>query len=335
MNDDKLAGNMAVSPQEAPEVPSKSVTDNDGSTEEKPQEVGAVVPKKHKKVAVLVIAVLAVVALGSLVGLLIWQPWRESANETGDGGDEMTQSPVDDVVTDDEKTPAEGKPGGEGSVKTPDELVREIRDNEGLGNIIQPDGKKFYVFSNRVLAVEVVVKQDGYETTDYDFVMSIADELEQALKARGFEAVRQSVGITEYYINRETGVICDLGGRIICMHRSWYDPRMAELADGLYDAIVKAGYDYDAILVDYDEVVDSAIKPYQRVISGVSQSGAFGGAAGYFYRKSPEDEWQLFTIRQDNPMCEEYDTEDLKKAFAGEECWTMEGKESVNKVVGE
>ena len=63
------------------------------------------------------------------------------------------------------------------------------------------------------------------------------------------------------------------------------------------------------------EIKDSAYSPYQTTWMGV------GGAAGLFYRTSSESKWQYFTATQSFLYCDEYNTDDLKKAYLGEECY--------------
>lgn len=65
------------------------------------------------------------------------------------------------------------------------------------------------------------------------------------------------------------------------------------------------------------EIKNSTYSPYQTLWINV------GGAAGLFYRTSSESKWQYFTATQGTLECKAYDTDDLKKAYLGEECYNM------------
>ena len=64
-----------------------------------------------------------------------------------------------------------------------------------------------------------------------------------------------------------------------------------------------------------NNIKDSQYTPYQTLRISV------GGAAGLFYRTSPEAKWQFFTGTQAVLDCSDYNTEDLKKAYLGEPCY--------------
>jgi hypothetical protein len=48
-----------------------------------------------------------------------------------------------------------------------------------------------------------------------------------------------------------------------------------------------------------------------------------------FYRVSPEAEWQYFTATQGLMPCTNYNTEDIRNAFAGETCFDESNGETL------
>lgn len=65
-----------------------------------------------------------------------------------------------------------------------------------------------------------------------------------------------------------------------------------------------------------EDIKDSGVDKYQNIYA----SGA--DAAEIFYRKSPDDDWVYFTGTQGVLLCDEdFNTAELKNAFAGTICW--------------
>ena len=64
-----------------------------------------------------------------------------------------------------------------------------------------------------------------------------------------------------------------------------------------------------------NKIKDSQNTPYQTLEVEI------GGGYALFYRTSPEGKWQYFAGGQSYLDCSDYNTEDLKKAFAGDVCY--------------
>lgn len=71
------------------------------------------------------------------------------------------------------------------------------------------------------------------------------------------------------------------------------------------------------------KIRDSEYAPYQSFGAGVK------GAVGLFYRTGPDAKWQFFTSVQGPLECSEYNTDDLRKAFAGDYCYNGEERSTV------
>ncbi len=120
------------------------------------------------------------------------------------------------------------------------------------------------------------------------------------------------------FFNPETNIACSgVVGHVACANLSWINPEQITLGQQLATAYGK-DIRFDAPLI----IKDSSYSPYQTVSVPISTPGAFqGGALGLFYRSSPESNWQYFTGTQAVLSCSDYNTDDLKRAFAGSVCY--------------
>lgn len=119
------------------------------------------------------------------------------------------------------------------------------------------------------------------------------------------------------FVNQADGIVCSVSTTgTDCGYKTWYNEADAELSNKLAQ-IYKAATSNDAhyLVAKVQNIVDSPIAPYQRIEVGMP------GFAASFYRVSPDAEWQFFAEGQSAPQCSEYNTEDLRKAFAGMSCF--------------
>lgn len=100
---------------------------------------------------------------------------------------------------------------------------------------------------------------------------------------------------------------------------TWLTAKEKTTLEELETAYFQKTNEYPAIFGNTtSDVKDSTYEPYQTIWINV------GGAAGLFYRTSPDSAWQYFTATQGELECTDYDTEDLKKAYFGEQCFSLE-----------
>ena len=139
------------------------------------------------------------------------------------------------------------------------------------------------------------------------------------------------------YINNDSEIVCNMyefsewnsynGNsayvKLSCAKTNWHWLSEDEilLANGLAEAYYEETGEYPSVLHNYiGQIDDSGYESYQRIRATI------GGGYALFYRSSAEDDWKYFTGGQSPLMCEEYDTDDLKKAFAGYECFNASGE---------
>ncbi len=85
----------------------------------------------------------------------------------------------------------------------------------------------------------------------------------------------------------------------------------------------KEGKELSSINVAEQDIKNSTVSPYQTVVANIviDLGGNYTTSPALFYRVSPNAEWQYFTLSQGQLPCSDYNTDDLKKAYAGETCF--------------
>lgn len=120
------------------------------------------------------------------------------------------------------------------------------------------------------------------------------------------------------YQNLAAGIICSKSTfwDIACGYQNWYNKTDADFSNELAEAYEAAtGEDAHYLVARVSDITDGAVSPYQTVQVAMTGSGAL------FYRTSPDNPWVFAFRGQDGPTCDEYNTQDLKNAFAGQACW--------------
>jgi hypothetical protein len=115
-------------------------------------------------------------------------------------------------------------------------------------------------------------------------------------------------------------IICTVGtgphAYVACSEKDWVTNETRELATQLSNAYYAKANSYPfTIRVTNPIIKDSSVSPYQTLQVGTEN------AAGLFYRVSPDAEWQYFTSTQAELECSEYNTDDIRKAYAGDKCY--------------
>jgi hypothetical protein len=137
------------------------------------------------------------------------------------------------------------------------------------------------------------------------------------------------VGEVDYY-SSEDGYICVFTPEssplyLDCGHTSWLSQAKKDLVKQLADAY-KRGVEtsYAVVYVDADpeEIETSPNGEYQRIYGGLDNAGVL------FYRKGSDGEWKYFTATQQALGCDQYDTDELKAAFEGRDCYDYENNKS-------
>lgn len=183
------------------------------------------------------------------------------------------------------------------------------------GSFIKIPGTDIWTTSNESYGVisEVSYYDSSIEKQIMDTAYSYAKEV---LSNNGFVETKDEISMsTKLFYNSNTSIYCmvsesSLPFRAECSKDTWISDEDKELVVSL-----AKNFGYSYIAAKSSNIKNSSVSPYQRLTA----NGA--GAALLFYRVSPNSEWQFFTATQAELLCSDYDTNDLKNAFAGERCW--------------
>lgn len=182
----------------------------------------------------------------------------------------------------------------------------------------KPDGLNTAVDYDRTYGFII---EEVNNKTLYDIVMDgrLGIDLAEVLVQRGFTKTEEIMG-SVLYKNPTTDIICmvtsGLPFGVTCAHVSWYNKENVAFLNNLAEAYKEKEGEYPYyVSADEANVVDSGYESYQRL------QGSLMGSVALFFRTSPEAQWQFFTGTQAVLSCGEYNTDDLKKAFAGEVCY--------------
>lgn len=315
-----------------------------GATESSEESVQAKKKLKQSNKTPILIGVIIVLVL-CLAGAITWGViMTQKANENavqedagrGEQGNESVDKPVDDN-------------NGELSEAEIDAEVRRIRNlaKAELAGFWSQYGDVEMIDIDDAAAVSVFYKMDDMITpvvlnkaygvkVQHDNVnlginyTAVYDEIyakiESLLVKEGFVdtglkySLSSSGPSDSVFVNDKTGVVCNVSmdARVACGHKTWYDVDDAELSEELAQAVLTAtGEDPEIVVARVKQIKDSEVMPYQTI------KAVRHGFRSMFYRVSPESSWQYFRSGQDGPACEEYTTDDLRKAFVGEACYAQ------------
>lgn len=159
-----------------------------------------------------------------------------------------------------------------------------------------------------------------YDSNNVDEPLLVEDKIAKKLASLGFAETKPTTSIwsSRIYTNPDSNIICSVNYfGTSCGYYKWVYDDTITMVNQLAEAYKNKEGEYPGVitLCEYSTIEDSSVSPYQTI--GVS----FDGAGGSFYRVSPSAEWQFFGGGQTAFSCDEYNTQDLKNAYAGEVCY--------------
>lgn len=310
---------------------------NDEITQEKPKK-----EEKAKKWPVVVLAVIAV--LGVTLGVamtILWLQEREKDPEVKVEEKTEIVEMVGDTVTITTESAGENErkikelladlaeqiPGWMNirtnmGVKMPPRVMF-VYDTATYPILYRPENLKISVMLERTYGL--MLDSNSYaDSVDLrnkyvnEFIKVIPGKIEGYLEGKGFARYGEQDGYENEYIN--DGIVCQVGyswpdAAIQCAYKDWYNAKIAAFSNEVATGTDYPEGEYLGLDPDNLKVKDSKHKPYQTMSGGVL------GAVGLWYRVSPDAAWQWFAGAQAVLDCSEYDTDDLRKAFAGEVCY--------------
>lgn len=165
---------------------------------------------------------------------------------------------------------------------------------------------------------------DLYTTTSSPTVLEKEEKIKADLLSIGFSEFAAFKDAPFYIVGDGTyekgNIICTVGQSahvfVTCSEKNWVSNETDKFATQLSNAYYAKVNSYPlTIYVAGRTIKDSSVSPYQTLQVGTDN------AAGLFYRVSPDAEWQFFTSTQAELECSEYNTDDIRKAYAGDKCY--------------
>lgn len=283
------------------------------------------------KLAIFILSIMVLALLAGVLYLLFCPP-AQNSNPTPDDSQASTTCP--------EQTACEDTLKEETAVKDVVAKIRQaitdlLRENQqdisslfrvyDMGASYQPENSIVGVPLTKSYGVLLDVRNSAQNQPLYNLVYNyntVYQTIERTLINAGFTNTNQEFTTASQgpgaisFTNQATGVICSVyPSSADCGYKTWYNQANAELSNTLAK-VYQAATEKDAhyLVAEVKNIQDSPIAPYQRI------EVAMPGFGAMFYRANPDAEWQFFTEGQDAPLCSAYDTEDLRKAFAGFSC---------------
>lgn len=283
------------------------------------------------KLAIVIMTIIIFALIAGILYLLFCPLAKPGGQNSGNSQDQPTCP---------EQTACEDTLKAETAVKEVVEKVRQsivdvLQDNKQVGYQMlqtydtgasyQPEGYITGVPLTKSYGTSLNADNIEVGQTLYNLIhnFTIYQTIEKTLVNAGFTNTNQqyttasAASTSTTFVNQASGIICTahLTGAD-CGYKTWYNEADAELSNKLAQ-IYKAATSNDAhyLVARVQDIKDSPIAPYQRIEVGMP------GFAASFYRVSPDAEWQFFAEGQSAPQCSEYNTEDLRKAFAGTSCF--------------
>ena len=182
------------------------------------------------------------------------------------------------------------------------------------GSIIKISGSDTYTSSNK--AYGIVSWGSYYDGAIADDVMQNAHTYVEAfLASKGF--IEDSYGYLsqKLFYNSDSQTYCTVSESsfpfsMACSKETWISDEAKSLSLELAEI---ANFTY--VAADPSSITDSQVSPYQTITANG------GGGALLFYRTSRDADWQFFKATQAILLCSDYNTEDLKNAYAGQMCY--------------
>lgn len=290
--------------------------------------------EKSKRYMIIVIVAVLVVIIGIVGVLLICN--KDNTGKVDEGsGDGDTGAVITDEDEDSDTYPQD-EVAQEKAVKM---VVAKVKDRVADMESVTIQESNFPV-QYRPEGMKVFTTLDkgfGFSVSDYSQLEEFADLVAEELEGSGFLGYyndSETSRTTVSYLNSKTGVVCNayFGGWPVsfqCSHKDWISKEAEELINELAEAVEEssAAVYNEWLVISLGEgsvnIEESEFKPYQRISVGMSAYHGVGGAVGLFYRKSSTAKWQFFTATQGPVECELYNTEGLRRAYAGQECWNV------------
>lgn len=295
-------------------------------------------PKKKYNVLAIVLGFVALVLAGlaTFFGIKYFEPKGDNTQYSeykgSNGGElipekELSESQREEITT---ATMADDYEEVESVVNNLLSGINDVYNIQNGGHIpYKPEDLNVYIPIRLSIGGKIRVR---------DNQRTIYVALESNLEKSGFESTGTlpffgSAGPKdEGYLNASRNIVCEVYEDSEWMYSTAWDYVYLGCAKTDWTWLTKAE---EALIVELETAYHEKIGEYPEVIDGFSNVKpenskqepyqtlrvSLGGARGLFYRTSSDAKWQFFIATQAPLQCNDYNTDDLKKAYFGDVCY--------------
>ena len=281
-------------------------------------------PKKsHKKRNIIIaVAVLLLLTAGTVAAIMLFSaPKKDTAKKSTTD----TTKPLDDaqgIVT---KINTAITDTSKDTYQNPQvSFTSPTSAQPAISPSYQVKGTDYYVVTNQAYGLNIQKTVDTNSETGVDtvFTQGIMDQVTATLVGNKYSKTTELASGVEY---QSDAVICTVSGTesipmyVTCANKNAY-AKVSSDVKPLVTAYRASHSDSSSEdIFSAPAIKSSSVDGYQTASVGVASRQGIGSAAALFYRKGT-DEWKFFNFAQAELNCSDYNTADLKAAFADQPC---------------
>jgi len=182
----------------------------------------------------------------------------------------------------------------------------------------------YYVVTSQAYGLNIQKTVDTNSETGVDtiFTQGIVDQVTAAFVSNHYNKTTELASGVEY---QSDAVICTVSGTdsipiyVTCANKNAYAKVSGDIKPFVTAYHASNSNTTSEDIFSAPTIKSSSVDGYQTATVGVSSRQSVGSAAALFYRKGT-DIWKFFKTTQAVASCSEYNTDDLKAAFADQPC---------------
>ena len=281
-------------------------------------------PKKsHKKRNIIIaVAVLLLLTAGTIAAIMLFSaPKKDTAKKSTTD----TTKPLDDaqgIVT---KINTAVTDTSKDTYQNPQvSFTSPTSAQPAISPSYQVKGTDYYVVTNQAYGLNIQKTVDTNSETGVDtvFTQGIMDQVTATLVGNKYSKTTELASGVEY---QSDAVICTVSGTesipmyVTCANKNAYAKVSGDVKPLVTAYRASHSDSSSEDIFSAPTIKSSSVDGYQTASVGVASRQGIGSAAALFYRKGT-DEWKFFNFAQAELNCSDYNTADLKAAFADQPC---------------
>ena len=281
-------------------------------------------PKKsHKKRNIIIaVAVLLLLTAGTVAAIMLFSaPKKDTAKKSTTD----TTKPLDDaqgIVT---KINTAVTDTSKDTYQNPQvSFTSPTSTQPAISPSYQVKGTDYYVVTNQAYGLNIQKTVDTNSETGVDtvFTQGIMDQVTATLVGNKYSKTTELASGVEY---QSDAVICTVSGTesipmyVTCANKNAYAKVSGDVKPLVTAYRASHSDSSSEDIFSAPTIKSSSVDGYQTASVGVASRQGIGSAAALFYRKGT-DEWKFFNFAQAELNCSDYNTADLKAAFADQPC---------------